>query len=267
MDDDTPTEAATPTPAEVVEAPTTEAPAIAETPAEEPKTEAEPVEEPKPEAVPWAEVTDPYELLDLPDLQIHLERRDRGVEERLQTDYRQRYEVATKSWESQQVHKQMAGFYGNILQKIEDGDAETVGKLIDRLEKAVEPYAEPYRQSLKDEGAAGVGTHFLVALRNSLPRRGQDELMDYITTHRSAPWETIVKERDRLREDGSRKPLEDEITSLKAANEELKRRATTGPDLTKPAGGAKGDDNERLLDPETPVAELREIRERQKAGA
>lgn len=58
-------------------------------------------------------------------------------------------------------------------------------------------------------------------------------------------------------------PLETEITSLKAANEELKRRVTKGPDITPKGGGGTEDDNALLLDPNTPTEKLKEIRARQ----
>ncbi len=58
-------------------------------------------------------------------------------------------------------------------------------------------------------------------------------------------------------------PLDAEIISLKAANEELKRRTTPGPDITQKGGGATEDDNALLLDPNTPIEKVREIRARQ----
>ncbi len=60
-------------------------------------------------------------------------------------------------------------------------------------------------------------------------------------------------------------PLQEEITSLKAQIETLKsQKRPDGPD-TAPKGGADGrSDNERLLDPNTPLEEVREIRTRQK---
>ncbi|KKN75206.1 hypothetical protein LCGC14_0382050, partial [marine sediment metagenome] len=93
---ETPTKVEVPTPAEVVEAPQTEA---VETPAEEPKPEAEPTET-KPEAEPpaWAGTRDPYDVLELEEFKPHLERRDRRVEERMRTDYQGQYEQAVGNW-------------------------------------------------------------------------------------------------------------------------------------------------------------------------
>ncbi len=60
------------------------------------------------------------------------------------------------------------------------------------------------------------------------------------------------------------KPLEEKVTSLTAANEELKRRVTKGPDITPKGGGSTEDDQKLLLDPNTPIEKIKEIRARQK---
>ena len=62
------------------------------------------------------------------------------------------------------------------------------------------------------------------------------------------------------------KSLADENLALKAQIEHLKALARPeGPDTT-PKGGVGGDDKKRLLDPDTPIDEVREIRSRQKAA-
>ena len=133
MDDvETPTTTEVPTPAEVVEAPKTE---TVEAPAEETKPEAEPTEA-KPEE------TDPYDELEHERFRPVLERRDQRNAATLRQDYQRQYEEATLNWKSTEAHKQLAGIYGNILQKLEDGDAETVGKLVGRPEEAVQPDSE-----------------------------------------------------------------------------------------------------------------------------
>ena len=63
------------------------------------------------------------------------------------------------------------------------------------------------------------------------------------------------------------KSLAEENLTLRAQIEDLKAKARPeGPDTTtKMAIG--GDDKKRLLDPRTPMNEIREIRARQKAAA
>ena len=252
-DTETPTETEVPTPAEVVEAPKTEA---VETPAEETKPEAE-LTEAKPEE------PDPYDELEHERFKPVLERRDRRTNERIQADYQRQYDEATGNWKATEAHKQLAGIYGNILQKLDEGDADTVGKLVGRLEEAVEPYSEAYKKGIKAEGSQEAARELYGAVIGSLDHRGQDELQDYLTVNRGAGWGDILKKRDEIREGSTKKSSSDEITSLKAQMEDLKAKARPeGPDTTT-KGSVGGDDNKQLLDPATPMETIREIRARQ----
>ena len=239
MTQETPTEVEVPTPAETAEAPKTEA---VETPAEEPKPEAEPTEtKPEEEAPAWAATRDPYDVLELDEFKPHLERRDRRVEERLRQDYQGQYEQATGNWKATEAHKQLAGIYGNILQKLEEGDADTVGKLVGRLEQAVEPYSESYKKGLKAEGSQEAAKELYGAVMGSLDHRGQDELQDYVSTARNANWGDVLKKRDEIREGRSKKTTSDTITSLEAQLEDLKAKARPdGPDTAQKGGGGSG---------------------------
>ena len=237
MTQETPTEVEVPTPAETAEAPKTEA---VETPAEETKPEAEPTET-KPEAPAWADKADPYDVLELEEFKPHLERRDQRVEERIRQDYQGQYQEAVGNWKATEAHKQLAGIYGNILQKLGEGDAETVGKLVDRLEQAVEPYSEAYVKARKAEGASGAAQELYGAVTGSLDHRGQDELQDYLLANRNANWGDILKKRDEIREGRSKKSSEENVTSLKAQIEDLKAKARPdGPDTTPKGGGGGG---------------------------
>jgi len=244
------TQVEVPPPTEVVEAPPTEA---VETPAEETKPAAEPVE-PAP---------DPYDELEHERFKPVLERRDRRVEAKLQEDYQRQYEEATGNWKSTEAHKQLAGIYGNILQKMEDGDAIGQERLIDRLEAAIEPYKESYITAKRTEGAQKAAADFFQIILGSLDHKGQDEFQDYLVTNKGASWGDILKKRDELREGKTK----DKITSLEAQIESLKARARPeGPDTTAKGGGG-GDDNKRLLDPSTSIEEIMQIRARQRAGS
>ncbi len=261
---ETPTEVEVPTPAETAETPTTEAaPEQVTTPAEETKPEAEPTET-KPEET--SEPPDPYDELEHERFKPVLERRDRRVEERIRQDYQGQYQEAVGNWKATEAHKQLAGIYGNILQKLEEGDAETVGKLVGRLEQAVEPYSEDYKKGIRAEGSSGAAQELYGAVLGSLDHRGQDELQDYLTANQGAKWGDILKKRDDIREGKTKKTSSDEITSLKAQIETLKSKVRPeGPDTT-PKGGGGGDDQKRLLDPATPISEIMDIRARQKTA-
>ena len=63
------------------------------------------------------------------------------------------------------------------------------------------------------------------------------------------------------------KSLAEENLTLRAQLEDLKAKARPeGPDTT-PKSAVSGDDDKRLLDPATPIAEIMEIRARQKSAA
>ena len=262
MDDvETPTTTEVPTPAETAEAPQTE---TVEAPAEETKPAAEPTEA-KPE-IPWADKADPYDVMEMPEFKDHLDRRDRRNAETMRGEFQTRYDAEVGNWKATEAHKQLAGIYGNILQRLEDGDAETVGKLVGRLEEAVAPYSESYTKGLKTEGSKETAQEFYGVVIGSLDHRGQDELQDYLSTARNANWGDILKKRDEIREGASKKSTSDKITTLEAQIEDLKAKARPdGPDTT-PKGGGGGDDAKRLLDRTTPISEIMEIRQRQKAA-
>ncbi len=63
------------------------------------------------------------------------------------------------------------------------------------------------------------------------------------------------------------KSLAEENLTLRAQVEDLKARARPdGPDTAPKSAVRVEDDNKRLLDPTTPIAEIMEIRARQKAA-
>jgi hypothetical protein len=237
MDTETPTDVEVPTPTEVAEAPKTEA---VETPAEETKPEAEPTETQPPETTPEVPEIDPYDELEHERFKPVLERRDRRHDERVRGEYQRQYEEATGNWKATEAHKQLAGYYGQILQKVEEGDAEFVGKLLGRMEQAVEPFAESYKKGLKAEGSQEAARELYGAVMGSLDHRGQDELQDYLATARTANWGDVLKKRDEIREGRSKQTTSDKITSLEAQIEDLKAKVRPdGPD-TIPKGGGGG---------------------------
>lgn len=81
---------------------------------------------------------------------------------------------------------------------------------------------------------------------------------------------TEARMRDRIKEEREKAvtPKDEEIASLKAQLNEIKGKTRSeGPEkLPGSAGGGAASDAKRLLDPNTPVPELIEIRARQEAG-
>ncbi|KKK64054.1 hypothetical protein LCGC14_2988100, partial [marine sediment metagenome] len=196
-----------------------------------------------------------------------LESRDRRVEERVRTDYQGQFEQATGNWKATEAHKQLAGIYGNILQRLQEGDVDNTEKLIGRLEEAVEPYSESYKKGLQAEGSQKAATELYGAVLGSLDHRGQDELQDYLATTRNAGWGDILKKRDEIREGKVKQSSSDKITSLEAQIEDLKAKVRPdGPDTTRKDGADGRSDEEIKLDSTTPIEKLEEIRAREMAG-
>lgn len=180
-----------PSPTEIAEAPATVA---EETAAAEPAPEAgtEPEPTPTEEVKPWASISDPFDLLELEDLKPHLERREARIENRIKGEYQGQFEEATKSWQSTEAHKQLAGIYGNILQKLEDADIDGSAKLIDRLEAAVEPLTETYKNALRSEGGTRAGNQFWREMLATVDAKSQDKLEDFAANPKRS-WGDVMK--------------------------------------------------------------------------
>ena len=236
-----------PTPAEVAEAPATEAidPAAA-SPAEV-ATEAQST--PTEEVKSWHSVTDPTDLFDLEDVKPVLERRDMRVEQRLRADYEARLVGATKTWQSQEAHKQLAGIYGNILQRIEDGEIDATPKLIDRLETAYEPFKADYAETLRGEGANTMGVRMWNAMLATLDTKSRDKLEE-VAFSPGKGWEDIMKSYADTAITEAVAPKDKKIAQLEATIEKMKAttRSTEGANLAPSQAGASSDLNKARRD-------------------
>ena len=185
------------------------------------------------------EEADPYDLLDLPELKPHLERRDGRVADTIRDDYQKRYEDATADWEATNLHNTLAGYYGSIAQKLDaaDFDPEAAAKLIDRLAKLAEPYMEPYRNRLHGQGVAGASTQFLKLLKGSLPAKQADELDDLSRQGKS--WPDLIEKYAAFAVAGKQRTLENQVRERVELEERAKLR-NEGPPPVKPAGGGGG---------------------------
>lgn len=231
-----------PTPAETAEAPPTE-----ETPAEEPQAQPEEVKESAPSEPPWGN-HDPYDVLDHEAMKPHLARRDRHTEESIRQEYQGQFEQAKRGLEASDLRRTVAGYYGNILQKLQDGDAEMVDKLVGRMDAVVEPYKKDTEDGIRGEGAVTAAQTFMAVLTSQLGRREQDEFQDF-TSKRGVTWEQTVDRYFDLRATGTKKSSQDEITSLKAQIEALKAKARPeGPDTTSKGGGGGTTDDDEFLE-------------------
>ncbi len=253
--------AAPETPLVPSEAPATVAPE-AEPPAPEPAEVP-----PAPEApAPWAEKRDAYDVLDMPEFKEILTARDTRVSEQIQQDYQQRYNQATKEWESLQVAQSINGMVGGIISKLDGGDFEGADRALSKLEKFREPYSEPYEAQIQNTAAIRTADQFFGLMQGSLDLRAQDELVKA----RSAPgadWPSIFKKFSSLVKDGADKGgyhrgLKENRAAAAAQEPTPQGAGVLAPGS--PAGGRS--DRELQLDPTTPIEKLREIRARQGAG-
>ena len=262
MDD--PEATATQTPPEV---PTAEVPAPAVPAPETPEAPVPtPAEEPpeEPEAPP-----DPRDELGHERFKPHLERRDRRIREAARQEEATTRQVAQVSVDAQEVNRTLQNIYGNIAQKLGDADTEAVDRLLPRLEAAAAPFVEAEKKKLKDEGnkegQAFLHQGILASVQQSLDARAWEDMEDYFNTTQGLTWADILNKYHELRSGGAKESWKTEKTSLEAQIEDLKAKARPdGPDTTPKGGGDGRSDNERLLDDNTPIEEVKEIRARQR---
>ena len=230
-----------PSPTEIAEAPATVA---EETAAAEPAPEAgtEPEPTPTEEVKPWAAISDPFDLLELEDLKPHLERREARIENRIKGEYQGQFEEATKSWTATEAHKQLAGIYGNILQKLEDADIDGSTKLIDRLEAAVEPLTETYKNALRSEGGTRAGNQLWKEMLATVDAKGQDKLEDFASNPKRS-WGDVMKHYAEVvgesrYNDGFKKGMESRDKAL-AEKAKAEGRAGEGPNTAPARAGGE----------------------------
>jgi hypothetical protein len=271
MDNDT---LAPPVPETTQEAPPPSTPAVA--PLTEATTGAEaesppaPPEEAAPEETtpPWSSLTDVYDVLTLEELKPHLEERDGRTEARLRQDFQGQLEQMTKDWETTNAHQTINGLVGRLTSKLDEGDFEGADRMLAKLQAFREPYTEPYQKLMRDQVSQASSKSFLALMEDALGPREAAALNKKATS--GTAWPDLMKtfvglvgeEREKKGYAGGLKENRDAA----AERERLESRQGQGANLApgSPAGGRS--DSERLLDRNTPVSELREIRARQQAS-
>ena len=239
----TPLEPLTAEVAEQVEAETQPAPEPAP---EEPEAPGpSPAEEVAP--TPFAtlkgeEVADEYALLDHELVRPHFERQLRRERESLQEQYNQAVKEAKENLEAIHENRLYANYIGNLLQKLREEDLPGADAIAERFANSLEK-KERHEQLLGTAGEARANAAVLKTLDDTLGRREQDQFDDWRSRNRSATWKDIFEQYVELRAVTSKKPLQDEVRSLKAENEQLKQRLREGkgPDLTPKGGGGETD--------------------------
>ena len=252
--------------------PTTDAPL-----APEPAPEAPEAPGPSPtkeEEPPFAvlkgqKIADEYELLDHDLVKPHLERQLRRDRETLQGQYDAAVKETKETLEAVNENRLFANYVGNLLQKMREEDLPGAEVLAEKFIGALQK-KESYDKALSTAGMMNANKTVLETLSTTLGRREQDQFEDWKAQHRDATWKDIVDRYVELRAVTAKKPLQDEVTSLKAENEKLKQRLREGkgPDLERGTGGpmSREEEDKILLDPYSAPEKVREIMARRNAG-
>jgi hypothetical protein len=226
------TQEAVPTPTEAQEAAATEAPAEAAPPTETPPAE-EPTSEPQ--------TFDPYEALDREEMRPVLEQRDKRTRREIETQLQGEYEEKTRSWESQQTANTLAGYYGNLLQRIADMDGEGFEKAVASMQAFAEPLMKDFRESIRKTEASLAATGLYAHMATSLKTRDRDAFEKYVEDNRVG-WPDAFKEYVRLATSEQLSDKDAEIGRLRDTIERMKAEGRTdkGPNLaTSTPGGGK----------------------------
>ncbi len=244
----------------------TEAPAEVTTGAEEGVTPAPPEEAAPEKLASWSGVTDVYDLLELEELKPHLAQRDTRNQARLQQEFQERYEQATKSWEATNTHQTLNGIAGRLASKLDEGDFEGAGRMLEKLKEFREPYMESHAQGIRQTHEQVIAGHFQSLLENSLSPRDADALRQAVP---GSAWPDVIKKfaalvGDGREEKGYNRGLADGKSGI-AAQQQVQQAQGTGANLAPGTGGGRTD-VELLLDRTTPTEKLREIRARHNAA-
>jgi len=231
-------------------APTTESPPVElPTPSEAQEQSTTKVAEEQPqetiEASPEPSPFDAYEALDREEMKPVLEardkRREREIEARFATDYQEK----TKNWEATQTANTLAGYIGNILQKVADADGDGFERSTQSLLQFAQPLMNDYRQAVQRAEASTISHALSVHMSQSLSRAKDRDEFDRFLDGRSPSWQEAFKEYVKLETSESLRRKDAEIADLKDALGKTKAEGRTnkGPSLTQSAPGGGGIDS------------------------
>lgn len=272
----TPTQETTPVTTEVIpEAATEESAAPPETSAEQAETPA--LEEETPFGIIGdSKFKDVYDLVEHPEVKTFLDREVRRSEEKYAQASEQRIAEATRNWEATQLSRSFAGQMGIVLEKLDDNDVQGFERALSKVESMMEGYKPELQQSLKAEGATTAANIFFKEILDRAPdRRSRDDLEDFgISEFRKSGQEAWGSMLDRLmkahgdsREDsGYKRGLKEGAERAAETSKVQNRENGAGPDTTQAKSSSNQTLEQELLDPNTPVQRLIEIRQQQRAG-
>jgi hypothetical protein len=187
---------------------------------------------------PWSGIPDPYDVLDLPDLQDALSHRDERTRAETQAAERERFTQERTDWEATQVYNTLAGHYGSIKDKLGEGDLIGAEKILSKVEKLAERYDGAFEKAVRSnqQVKASVATRELLMV--GLSGRARAELRTFMET-KAETWEQALKERDKLLRPSIREEVERDVRAQVEEEARAKAREVKGNPPV-PAGGGGG---------------------------
>ena len=193
----------------------------------------------------WSDKSDPYDVLDLPDFQEPLTRRDERTRSEVQAAERERFEKATANWEATQAYSTIAGLHGTVKERLEDviaaadeGSVAIFERALGKIEKFAERYDGAFETAIRSDAAAKAREQTVNLLSAGLSGRARAELRTFIDT-KADSWPAALKERDRLLMPSIREELETEVRAQMEEEARAKGREVKGNPAA-PAGGGGG---------------------------
>lgn len=234
---ETPAEApeAVPTPTEAQEAVQTSEEEAAPPP--EQAGASEPTSETSAKAAPF----DPYEALDREEMKPVLEQRDKRREREQRAELAAEYAEKTRNWEATQTANTLAGYFGNIFQKLSDSDTEGFDRSIQSMQQFAAPLMSDYKQAVQSEAARNAAGGLYQHMADALKNRDRDQFEKYVEDPK-VNWPDAFKEYVRLASGEELAKKDSEITKLNDTIGRLKAEGRTdkGPATPQSNSGGAG---------------------------
>ena len=218
---------------------------------EVPEPEAAPQPEPAGEPEPTSEVApfDPYEALERDEMRPVLEQRDKRRERDMRGELDQEYREKTRNWEATQAANTLAGYFGNLFQKLADTDPEGFERSIQSLQQFATPLMNDYKAAVSQAEAKAAAHALYVHMSGALKTRDKDAFEKYVEDPKIG-WPDAFKEYVRLASGESLAAKDAEITRLNGIIERQKAEGRTGqgPSTAQGAPGGGGLTKQQLMD-------------------
>ena len=182
---------------------------------------------------------DPYEALDREEMKPVLEQRDKRAERELRARLDGEYSEKTRNWEATQTANTLAGYVGNILQKVSDSDSDGMDRSVQSLIQFAQPLMNDFKSAVRGEEARNAAGALSVHMSQSLGRAKDRDAFDSFVENKSPSWQDAFKEYVRLASEERLREKDSEIANLNDVIGRMKAEGRTGqgPRTTGSPGG------------------------------